>query len=600
MKSYNVLLNYKKKRLFGADIEKTISITTQAESYENAKSIAILDAEKSMKGFALSYCEVQEVEDDEVIKPIPEPQFTVKPIIPKPQFTIQEKTPTIEEIFPSVEPMELMNYLALQAKRIPVEPIELKFYETLNGRGFKVSDLSKGLQTKIINLKKQKSVYNDLSIKGGSVKLNKLKHQIKKMDLWISKKISIFNQEVYQEQKLNFLKTVRPKKNNLQKTITTKVDAKKNKITQVKNDAIKKNQTNPTKVVSIRLSIGTYETILLECEAKGITITEWFDRQIATAKNVKSVVEEMEQVETTKQVKEFMQAYYSWYKKISNDMTVFLSIPNRFNSALIKLNENPVYIEMFEKKNQNIDAKKYMKELLQMADANNISLYLQPIPRQKYLDEGKKNKITIQYLEKYFENFGFKKIVEGFMERISSIDRPLTIQELFFNQATDVKRKRGRPIKGNTQTMTNPEFLTMVERFHKPDVNNYLSSKKCPVCGKTIERHLNAIGCCPEHSKLIKSKREKERYQERNELIKQSKIISSSEKHSIISQTNREYIDSLKSWGAPDLKIEKLKERHKTLLELYSPISDSKHHNNIRLLLDATANELNKLNENNL
>ena len=38
----------------------------------------------------------------------------------------------------------------------------------------------------------------------------------------------------------------------------------------------------------------------LECEAKGITITEWFDRQIATAKNVKTIkfqiVEKMEQV----------------------------------------------------------------------------------------------------------------------------------------------------------------------------------------------------------------------------------------------------------------------------------------------------------------
>jgi hypothetical protein len=139
----------------------------------------------------------------------------------------------------------------------------------------------------------------------------------------------------------------------------------------------------------------------------------------------------------------------------------------------------------------------------------------------------------------------------------------------------------------------------MVERFHKPDVNNYLSSKKCAVCGKTIERHLNAIGCCPEHSKLIKSKREKERYQERNELIKQA-IKPADSINSIIPQTNREYIDSLKSWVAPDLKIEKLKERYKTLLELYSPISYSEQNNNIRLLLDATANELNKLNENNL
>jgi hypothetical protein len=46
--------------------------------------------------------------------------------------------------------------------------------------------------------------------------------------------------------------------------------------------------------------MGTYETIILECEAKGITITEWFDRQIATAKKAKAVksqlVDELEQV----------------------------------------------------------------------------------------------------------------------------------------------------------------------------------------------------------------------------------------------------------------------------------------------------------------
>ncbi len=55
-----------------------------------------------------------------------------------------------------------------------------------------------------------------------------------------------------------------------------------------------------TKVVSLRLAMSTYETIILECEAKGITITEWFERQIATAKKVRSiksqVVEKMEQV----------------------------------------------------------------------------------------------------------------------------------------------------------------------------------------------------------------------------------------------------------------------------------------------------------------
>jgi len=55
-----------------------------------------------------------------------------------------------------------------------------------------------------------------------------------------------------------------------------------------------------TKVVSLRLAMGTYENILIECEAKGITITEWFERQIATAKKAKAVksqlVDKLEQV----------------------------------------------------------------------------------------------------------------------------------------------------------------------------------------------------------------------------------------------------------------------------------------------------------------
>lgn len=54
-----------------------------------------------------------------------------------------------------------------------------------------------------------------------------------------------------------------------------------------------------TKVVSLRLAMGNYESIILECEAKGITVTEWFDRQIAAAKKAKTVksqlLEKMEQ-----------------------------------------------------------------------------------------------------------------------------------------------------------------------------------------------------------------------------------------------------------------------------------------------------------------
>ena len=45
----------------------------------------------------------------------------------------------------------------------------------------------------------------------------------------------------------------------------------------------------PTKVVSLRIPMDTYENILIECDLKGITVTEWFERQIAIAKKAKKV-----------------------------------------------------------------------------------------------------------------------------------------------------------------------------------------------------------------------------------------------------------------------------------------------------------------------
>ena len=38
-----------------------------------------------------------------------------------------------------------------------------------------------------------------------------------------------------------------------------------------------------TKVVSLRIPYAQYQEIVLECEAKGITVTEFFERKIAVA-----------------------------------------------------------------------------------------------------------------------------------------------------------------------------------------------------------------------------------------------------------------------------------------------------------------------------
>jgi len=55
-----------------------------------------------------------------------------------------------------------------------------------------------------------------------------------------------------------------------------------------------------SKVISIRIPSEKYESMLVECERKGITITELLERQAALAKNtssaIKSSVERLEEV----------------------------------------------------------------------------------------------------------------------------------------------------------------------------------------------------------------------------------------------------------------------------------------------------------------
>ena len=117
-------------------------------------------------------------------------------------------------------------------------------------------------------------------------------------------------------------------------------------------------------------------------------------------------------------IDKFIIEFLDWYKPIAKDMNVFVSIPNEY-SRLPNLKENAIYLNLFEKVNQNIDAKIYMVQFLAIADANNINLYLEPIPRYKYIkDNSKINKITKQYLEGYYSKFGFIKNDWDWMERI--------------------------------------------------------------------------------------------------------------------------------------------------------------------------------------
>jgi bacterioferritin (cytochrome b1) len=119
-------------------------------------------------------------------------------------------------------------------------------------------------------------------------------------------------------------------------------------------------------------------------------------------------------------VTEFYKQYQDWYKSgVSDKMTIMVTVPNVFSK--MSSEDNHVILDVFEKRDENVDGKEKLQELLELADKNEIDVYLEPIPRHnKIKDEAKKEKITRKYLISYYEKFGFELLTSGFMVRLYS------------------------------------------------------------------------------------------------------------------------------------------------------------------------------------
>lgn len=116
-------------------------------------------------------------------------------------------------------------------------------------------------------------------------------------------------------------------------------------------------------------------------------------------------------------VTEFYKEYQDWYKNgVLDKMTIMVTVPNVFSK--MSSEDNHVILDVFEKTDESVDGKEKLKELLELADKNEIDVYLEPIPRHnKIKDEAKKKKITREYLISYYEKFGFELMPNGFMVR---------------------------------------------------------------------------------------------------------------------------------------------------------------------------------------
>lgn len=113
----------------------------------------------------------------------------------------------------------------------------------------------------------------------------------------------------------------------------------------------------------------------------------------------------------------FYKWYVDWLKGVNEYVNVSISIPNEFSSPIKDGKGKIVILDVIEKKGDT-DAKKYMNEILEKADEFGVSIYLQPIPRTHNLESQEhKDKITKDYLIKYYQKFGFKNMDGGFMVR---------------------------------------------------------------------------------------------------------------------------------------------------------------------------------------
>lgn len=112
----------------------------------------------------------------------------------------------------------------------------------------------------------------------------------------------------------------------------------------------------------------------------------------------------------------FYKWFIEWYKPHVRDINIMISYANYLRPEI--KGDNVVVLELFEKVNQSINAKEYLKEILDKADQYGVTIYLYAEPSHKHIkDEKHKEKINKQYIMDYYKNFGFKSEGGDLMSR---------------------------------------------------------------------------------------------------------------------------------------------------------------------------------------
>jgi hypothetical protein len=112
----------------------------------------------------------------------------------------------------------------------------------------------------------------------------------------------------------------------------------------------------------------------------------------------------------------FFKWYLDWYKEYGiEEMIIFFSLPSELTKLSLNSN-NDIILDLFEKKNEKVNAKDYLEKIIDGANKYGVTIYLEPTPRLNNIQSSEhKNKLTREYLISYYENFGFVHEENGFM-----------------------------------------------------------------------------------------------------------------------------------------------------------------------------------------
>jgi hypothetical protein len=88
------------------------------------------------------------------------------------------------------------------------------------------------------------------------------------------------------------------------------------------------------------------------------------------------------------EIKSFFTWFHQWYKGISDKMNIMISLPNEISA--IPYQENVVILDLFEKTDQNVQAKTYLKKIIDKADEYGVTIYYDTDPIG-YKDGGQVN-----------------------------------------------------------------------------------------------------------------------------------------------------------------------------------------------------------------